>query len=194
MKKGDKAKSGLKHWAAYDGDVRLYEDGTVQHLDDDAWKRGWGPWAPYSLSELPSYRHPDGPAVRAWAAAVQEYRARVPDAPDGAVAIGVMEGDYVIRRVGDYTFGVRLTDRRDAGDLANGARGYSAGVEIYRDGARIGTGRWDAEGLDNCADLDGQPLDLGDGEQIAWGALAEMVREHLATLPGPDAGGLALAL
>lgn len=98
------------------------------------------------------------------------------------------------KTIGGHVLGVEVSEVDDAGELANGARGYTASVEIYRDGARIGAGRWDADGLEDCADLDGRPLDLGDGEPVAWEALTTLVREHLATLPAPDEGGLALAL
>lgn len=93
-----------------------------------------------------------------------------------------------------HVYGVEVSEVDDAGELANGARGYTAGVEIYRDGARVGAGRWDAEGFEGCVGLDGRPLDLGDGEQVVWDALAGMVRELLTTLHVPDRGGLALAL
>ncbi|WP_438029066.1 hypothetical protein [Sorangium sp. So ce233] len=78
--------------------------------------------------------------------------------------------------------------------MANGARGYEAEVAFYRDGSPIGSGRWDAEGFEDCVGPAGRPLDLGDGESVAWEALSKMVREHLATLPAPDEDGLVLAL
>lgn len=93
-----------------------------------------------------------------------------------------------------HVFGVELTDVCDAGELANGARGYAARVELYRDGARIGGGRWDVEGFGDMADLRGRPLDLGDCEGAVWHYLAEIVREHLGYRDVPAAGGLALAL
>ncbi|MGK3981277.1 hypothetical protein WMF38_57300 [Sorangium sp. So ce118] len=98
------------------------------------------------------------------------------------------------KTIGGRVYGVEVSQVSDAGEFANGARGYTASVEIYRDGARIGAGQWDAEGFEDCTDLDGRPLDVGGGEQVAWEALAEMVRESLAAIPAADDGGLALAL
>jgi hypothetical protein len=98
------------------------------------------------------------------------------------------------KTINGRAFGVEVSEVRDAGELANGARGYEAAVAFYRDGERIGSGRWDVEGFEDCVGLDGRPLDLGDGESAIWEALTEMVRGHLATLPASDKGGLALAL
>lgn len=91
-------------------------------------------------------------------------------------------------------FGIELADVRDAGELANGARGFTARVEIHRDAACIGSGRWDIEGFEDMSDMRGRPLDLGDCEGAAWHELAEIVREHLGYRDVPAAGGLALAL
>lgn len=93
-----------------------------------------------------------------------------------------------------HVFGVELHEASDAGALVNGARGYTARVEFYRDGARIGGGRWDVEGFEDATDLRGRPLDLGDCEVIAWRELADMVREHMGYRDIPGASGLALAL
>lgn len=103
-------------------------------------------------------------------------------------------GAMLTKTICGHAFGVELTDVCDAGELANGARGYTADVEVYRDGARIGAGRWDVEDFEDMTDLRGRPLDLGDGEQIVWEALGEMVREHLGYRDAPAASGLALAL
>lgn len=96
------------------------------------------------------------------------------------------------KKVGGHVFGVDVFDVSDAGELVGGARGYEARVEIYRDAAHIGSGRWDVEGLADCVDGRGRPLDIGDNEDAVYDALAAEVRRYLASLPAD--GGLALAL
>jgi hypothetical protein len=98
------------------------------------------------------------------------------------------------KTINGRVFGLELSDVSDAGALANGERGYTASADFYRDGTRVGGGRWDVEGFEDATDLRGQPLDFGDGEIAIWDALAEMAREHLARRGGPAAGGIALAL
>lgn len=96
------------------------------------------------------------------------------------------------KTIGGHVFGVEVSEVRDAGEVANGAWGYEARVEIYRDGACIGFGRWDVEGFEGCAGLDRRPLDLGNSESAAWEAVAALVREHLAALSAPHKDSLAL--
>jgi hypothetical protein len=55
-------------WEVFDGDVRLSEDGTVQHLDNGKWKDGWGEWARFPQDEL---RPRDVNVIRKWKRAVE---------------------------------------------------------------------------------------------------------------------------
>lgn len=161
-------KSGLKHWEIFDGDVRLCEDGTVQHLDGDEWADGWGHW----MSPQPG--DPDYAAHLEWDAAAIAYRGRA-----GKHSVEVLRPS-------------------PDGERANGARAWQADVVFLHDGAQLGTGRWDGEGFADCRSLCGSDLciavDEDDDEGAIYEALAAQVRAHLATLPAPAAGGLALAL
>jgi hypothetical protein len=85
-------------------------------------------------------------------------------------------------------FGVEVSEPRRVGELANGAAGYEAEVAFYREGARVGSGRWDVEGFEGCVGLDGRPLDLfpsGDEGDVYY-ALATEVRGYLSRLAKPE--------
>ncbi len=90
----------------------------------------------------------------------------------------------LVKRVHGCLFGVEVSAPKYDGDLANGARGYKADVAFYRDGARVGSGRWDAEGFEDCVDGTGKPLDLfpGGDEGDVYSAMATEVRGYLARL------------
>jgi hypothetical protein len=158
----------LQHWDIFDGEVRLYEDGRVQHLDGDDWSDGWGSWV------APHPRDADYAAYLEWDAATIAYRVRA----------------------GKYSVEVHRA-RRD-GELANGAIGWRADVVFLHDGARLGTGRWDGEGFAECQSLCGSelylPMEEDDDESEIYRALAAHVRARLARLDPGQASGLALAL
>jgi hypothetical protein len=88
----------------------------------------------------------------------------------------------LIKKVQGRVFGVEVSEMRPTETLANGAQGFAGPVKLYRDGAQVGTGRWDSEGLADCQDLGGRPLDLfPDGDEgDAYRALAVEVRAHFA--------------
>lgn len=94
----------------------------------------------------------------------------------------------LLKRINGRVFGVEVADVKHVCDLANGARGYEATVSFYRDGERIGSGRWEPEGFVDCHGLEGEVDETG-----VYDALAAEVRAYLARLPA-DPGGLALAL
>ena len=81
---------------------------------------------------------------------------------------------------------------------AFGAPAWQADVVFLHDGAQLGTGCWDGEDFTDCRSLGGSDLyiavDEDDDEIVIYEALAAQVRAHLASLPAPSFGGLALAL
>lgn len=90
----------------------------------------------------------------------------------------------LIKKVHGHMFGVEVWEPRRAGELANGARGYEAKVAFYRDGARIGSGRWDGEDFAECQSVASGSLDLspdGNENDVCY-ALAMEVRGYLARL------------
>jgi hypothetical protein len=158
----------IRKWDIWGGEVRLHEDGRVQHLDGDDWLDGWGHWV------SPHPRDSDHAAYLEWDAAVTSCRARA----------------------GKYS--VEVHRPRPDGELVNGLPGWQADVLFLHDGADIGTGHWDGEGFVDCRSLCGSdlylPMEEDDDEVEIYRALAVQVRAHLASLdPGP-APGLALAL
>ena len=100
----------------------------------------------------------------------------------------MMVDTILIKKVHGWMFGVEVLQPRRVGDLANGARGYEAEVAFYREGARVGSGRWDVEGFADCVDAKGNPLDLfpsGDEGDVYY-ALATEVRGYLNRLGKPE--------
>jgi hypothetical protein len=62
------ANSDPRYWEVFDGDVRLFEDGSVQHISDGNWSDGWGEWARFPQADL---RPRDASAIRKWKRAVE---------------------------------------------------------------------------------------------------------------------------
>lgn len=89
---------------------------------------------------------------------------------------------YVKINAGGHEFTAALYEIMPGGSLANGAKSYTARVEFSRDGVALGRGRWDGEGFDDCQDLRGGSLYIGEPEGEVWEALTGRARAHLSSL------------
>ncbi len=171
----------IRAWEIFEGEVRLHEEGRVEHLDGDGWKDGWGHWTPPH-----PYRDQDSAAFREWEAAAEAYRSRASNAAGGAVALDPSR-EAQARAAVDIAHPFQVVTFAPRLD-ADGLRAMALAAAEYGTRAEPSNSAWAAlaGALYAAAERDAA------GHGAAIGAIAHDMSESLDL--GHAGGGLALAL